>query len=61
MKKEAVNKTTSNVEDSQLIKLYMQLKDHRENGDDCKDTIQKIIDFSYNNVISEAELQRHLA
>lgn len=59
LKKEAA-KATPNVEGSQLKEYYNQLKDCSENGKDCTDILQKIINFSCENVISEAELLYHL-
>lgn len=61
MKKEAANETTSGIEASPLKEFYAKLKTHSENGKDCTEILQKIIDFSYENAISEAELSRHLA
>lgn len=59
--KKGATEVTPVVEDYQVQVLYAQLKDNSENDDDCTEIIQKIIDFSYANAISEAELARHLA
>lgn len=49
------------VEASPLKSMYDEFKRCAQSGEDCTEILQQIIDYSYENVISEAELKRHLA
>lgn len=49
------------VETDELKILYNKLKVHSDNQEDCTDTLQKIINYSFEHSISETELQRRLA